>query len=126
MSVLSVALQDDLLDYLASHYGTLEMGLYTALPDPDDPLVGEANDSTSGGHGYVRQTITLGTASGGVIYNDNAISFTDLWDDPYTHAAIFDGGTDNILVYGNLTVSVTPADLGEVAFAAGEISISIS
>lgn len=126
MTVLSTTLENALLDYLASHWGTLEMALYTAPPDPDDPLTGEANDSTSGGHGYVRQTISLGTAADGVIYNTNAISFTDLWDDPYTHAAIFDGGTDTMLVYGNLTVSVTPADLGEVAFAAGEIAISIS
>ena len=126
MAVLAEALANDLLDIITSGtpYASLKMALYTAAPNPATPLANEAD--ATGTSTYARQTITFGAASGGVILNDIAITFAGVRDETFTHAAVFEAATDNMLWYGPLTLAVTPVDLGSVDFAIGEINFELA
>ena len=131
MTAKSNYLENEILDHILGK-GTrdftspvsLFMAISTADPSEDGSSLTEPNTS----HGYARQAITFGAASGGATSNTGAISFgantTTNWG-TITHFAIMDGSSGgNMLYKGALTASKLIEVGDSLDFAIGEVDIS--
>ncbi|MGQ9698975.1 MAG: phage tail fiber protein [Armatimonadota bacterium] len=101
---------------------TLYVALYTS-----DPTDADTGTEVSGG-GYVRQTVTFTTPSGGDVQNTTDIVFptaTASWG-TITHVGIRDAATGgNLLYYGPLSVSKTIGAGDTFKIPAGQLVISL-
>ena len=103
---------------------TWYLGLFTVTP------TAAGGGTELSGNGYSRQSITFGTASGGVISNTNSITFgpdtTADWG-AIAYCAVMDASTaGNMLWFGSLTASRTLAVGDTMTFAAAALSLSLS
>lgn len=101
---------------------TVYIGVFTATPTDS------AGGTEVSGGGYVRQAVTFGAASAGSVTNSAVVEFpaaTAAWG-TITSMGIFDASTaGNLIVYGNLTASVTIGVNDILRFAAGAITVSL-
>lgn len=101
------------------------VGLFTADPTESGST---ANEVSTSGTGYARQSVTFGAPSSGVVANTNNVVFPRslaAWGN-VTHFALFDASTaGNMLYYGPLTspVSVDSANK-KVEFEIGALTVA--
>jgi len=101
---------------------TVYIGVFTATPTDS-----AAGTEVSGG-AYARQAVTFGAAASGSVTNSAVVEFpaaTAAWG-TVTSMGIFDAPTAGaLIVYGNLTASVTIGVSDILRFAAGAITVSL-
>ncbi len=120
-------LEDEVLDHVFRNSSytpptTVYAALYTATPS-------DAGGGTEvSGNNYGRAAITFGASSGGAISNSSAVTFptpSGSWG-TVTHFGVFDASTTgNLLAWGALSASRSPANGDTVQFAIGELDITL-
>jgi len=126
MSSFTDYLEDELLDHVFANAAytsptTVYLALFTANPTD----AGGGTEVT--GAGYVRQSISFGTASGGTISNDTAVSFTASGGNygTVTGVAIMDASTAGNMLAWDAITSATVNDTDTLEFAVGDIDVSL-
>jgi hypothetical protein len=94
----------------------------TATPGTDSALGSEV---TAGGNSYARQPVTFGAASGGLISNNNAPTWTNMPAVTVGGIAIFENGGTRI-AYGTLAANKTTNAGDTFTIAIGDIDITLS
>lgn len=121
-------LEDAVLDHVLRNTAytpstTIELALFTTLPGED----GTGGTEVSGGS-YVRQVVTFGAASGGVVANTGAVTFpvaTANWGTIVGIGLYEDGGAGgNLLYFGNLVTSKVVDNGDQIAFANGTLTVT--
>ena len=130
MAALSDYAEKLLLDWMmttgsATRPTAWYVALYTAAPSDS----GGGTELSTGG--YARQSVAFSAASspGGTTSNSGEVSFTASGADygTVTHMGIFDAASSgNLLWHGALTASKTVADGDTLAFAVGNIDLTMA
>ena len=129
MSSFSDALEDNVLNHYFRNIAsigtaTVHLSLHTT-PGPSD--TGGPNELAVA-NGYARQAITFGAASGGVISNTGAVSFTAsgaAWGDIIA-VGIWTASTAGTMLAWDGITTATVGDGDTINFAIGQISITLT
>ena len=131
MAQMSDYLESKLIDHVFRNIqfitpGVVHVALYSS--DPTDADSGtELVDGTS--PGYVRQTITVGTATDGVALNDAEVLFAAATGDwlPISHIGVRDEATGgNLLMHRALASNVSVLDTNNFRIPVGDLEITFA
>ena len=104
---------------------TVYVGLHTGSPGDDDS---GANEVSTSGTGYVRQSASFASASGGSASTDATITFpaaTANWG-TISHISIYDASSaGNLLYHGAVTTSKTIESGDTFQISSGNLTISL-
>lgn len=126
MAALSDYLENALINgVLRNSTYTPPTTVYLALFTTPTTDAGGGTEVTGGG--YARGAITFGAPTGGVSYNTNTVSFTNMPVATVTHLAIMDAATGgNMLFHGALTTQRTTALADSITFAPGALTATLT
>lgn len=126
MAAISEYLENALINETLRAVGyTPAATVYLALFTTATTDAGGGTEVTGGS--YARQAVAFSAASGGATANSGTITFTNMPACTVTHAAIMDASTaGNMLFHGPLTASQVVTATSSLAFAAGDIDVTLA
>ena len=125
MAAASTYLANKLLDHALDVESFDMPSVYVALNTADPTDAGLVGTETSGGS-YERQSASFDSAADGTTQNQDLVLFESLDAEVITHISIWDADTDgNMLFFGQLVSPITVTVGDSLAFAAGDIDLTM-
>lgn len=116
--------ENTILDHMLDAQAYTPASVVWAALNVDDPL--ETGACEVSGQGYVRQTISWNSATGGLLDNDTAIEFTDMPAACIRFATIHDASlSGSVLWSGSLSASKTVNASDTFQFPAGSLDVTL-